>query len=116
MPNQELSALTTSQLAILLKHSSKQRDELDKVLVEKLKNVEEMERQLQNSRKELQLHHQRETIRREMETSIIDLDQQIAALETQKAEKKEECEARLRDIDTVCADCTNSRTDLPRRD
>jgi len=102
----DLRSLTLPQLGIVLDTAVKQRSDLDAVLVEKLKSVEAMQRELEHARKEVRLHQRRESLRRGMEQAMKGIDKEIEALHTEKMRQKEEYEAKIRAVDEVRTPCT----------
>ena len=95
------SDLSAVQITQLVSKASKERSNLDDLLIQKLSAFQECETALSAAKKEFQIHRKIETARREMERDLKNVDDQIKALELKKHEEKERYEEKLRVLQRV---------------
>jgi len=108
--------LTAKEITLLVEKSRLDRTELDKVVIEKLSEVEHIEAELDQTKMEVEIHRRLETTRREMEREMKEIDDEIKVLEAKKRDKKSAYEEKLHNLTVVYIHllCI-TRTNLPFR-
>jgi len=93
--------LTILQIAMLVDKANKERSNLDDILLKRLDDSRGTEIALDATKKEIQIHREIETTRREMERNLGELDHQIKALESKREEEKKIYEEKVRVLQRV---------------
>ena len=100
--------LTVPQITRLVQKANKERSNLDEMGLKKLDNVHNVEAALDAAKREVELHRKIETARREMETRMRALDEEIQVLETKEAGRKDSFRGEI----GSSTNGTSTRTDL----
>lgn len=96
---------TVPQISQLVAKATKDRANLDEIVLRKLDKVGEVEVAFENAKKEIEVHRKIETTRQDMETELGKLEDEIRVLEAKKQDKRAIYEQKLRKFREVSLTC-----------